>query len=663
MRTFRRLGDGVVLGGTVSLLALTGCGSEEPGRAERLGVAQAKLSFWTEEQRVFASDAQGNDRFGSGIAIDGDWMAVGARLAEGLFNDDGVIYLFERVGGVWVEQQVLTGLDLTDDAMFGRAMAMDGDTLIVGAPNDHFNNILDTGSAHIYVLDNGTWVFQQKILPLGLGGDFCGKTVDISGDSVIIGCHLYDPNPVSPNNAGAAFVFVRSAGVWTQEEILLGDGGFADQFGSSVAIDGDWAVVGALGVDAIGAQNAGAFYAFQRNAGNWTSAGFVGNPNPKAGDEFGYSIALDGNTAVVGTRFDDVFALNDDGGAAYAYEQVGGVFGLQQALIKASPASGDNCGWSVAIAGDNAIVGCPNANDPVVLSGSAVFWERSGSTWTERQSFVGGESSAFDDFAEAVTMDGQRVAVGAPSADPDGIVTTCINACDGEAYVFDLRAEDGDPCAMDDECLSGFCVDGVCCVEACGMGSLDDCQACSVALGSGTDGACEPLTMGTECRASSGQCDAAETCDGIDIACPADVDEPNGTACDDADACTDGDACVDGVCEPGMDTCVGGAGGQGGMGGLGGAGGAGGVGAAGGDGGGAAGGSGGEGGTGGATGGSSTSAAGGAGGAGGGDDDGEPADDGCSCRLGSTSGSTGGAFALMLGAVALALRRKGLSRA
>jgi MYXO-CTERM domain-containing protein len=158
---------------------------------------------------------------------------------------------------------------------------------------------------------------------------------------------------------------------------------------------------------------------------------------------------------------------------------------------------------------------------------------RSASTWTEEDKLLAADSASDDEFGRSVSLsaDGSRALVGAHGPDSDGTLDDS-----GAAYVFALWATGGTPCSDGSECLSAFCVDGLCCDSLCDGG----CEACDA---SGSEGSCTPLAAGSDCRASAGECDAAEVCDGASGTCPDDAAEPDGTACSDG-------VCQSGSCEP-----------------------------------------------------------------------------------------------------------------
>src|SRR5215470_5922056 len=184
--------------------------------------------------------------------------------------------------------------------LFGSAVAISGNTAIVGAPRNDINVDADQGAAYIFVRSGKNWTQEARLkAPLGTVGDFFGRSVAISGDTAIVGAYLDDT--VANINQGVAYVYTRSAGVWTQQDKLkANDGGANDFFGVSVAIDGDTAIIGAYLNDTGPNVNQGAAYVFNRSGGTWTQTQKLNASDAVAFDLFGISVALDAGTAVIG---------------------------------------------------------------------------------------------------------------------------------------------------------------------------------------------------------------------------------------------------------------------------------------------------------------------------------------------------------------------------
>ncbi len=418
-----------------------------------------------------ASNAGTNDEFAYTVAVDGDTIVVGARFEDSgnpadpndnSAQDTGAIYVFTRSGGTWTQQAYLKAAirDPGDD--FGFAVAIDGDTIVVGAsgeesgtgdPND--NSRTDSGAAYVFVRNGTTWSQQAYLKPSNPDiSDLAGRSVAVSGDTIVIGAYNEDSgNPTNPNdnsasNAGAAYVFVRNGTTWSQQAYLkAANAGAEDLFGRSVAIAGDTIVVGAPYEDSgipgnpndNGANNAGAAYVFTRSGATWTQRAYLKAGSIGAGDQFGYAVALNGNTLVIGAPG------QGNSGAAYVFTGNAASW-TQQAFLKAANAgTGDYFGAFVAIDGDILTVGAPgeasrNAGDPndngAPNAGAAYVFTRSGATWTQRAYLKAANAQADDLFGTSTAISGDTVVVGAPYEDGSGPTPNEDAPNAGAAYVF-----------------------------------------------------------------------------------------------------------------------------------------------------------------------------------------------------------------------------------
>ena len=267
-----------------------------------------------ESAKLLPDDGAVGDQFGHSVALSGDTAVVGARRDD----DNGIIsgsaYVFVRSGTSWAQEAKLSPVDGAAGDQFGRSVAISGDTAVVGAHGDDDNGS-DSGSAYVFVRSGTSWAQEAKLSPVdGAAGDRFGRSVALSGDTAVVGAFRDGDNG---NSSGSAYVFVRSGTSWAQEAKLLPDDGAAgDRFGISVALSGDTAVVGAPEDDDNGS-NSGSAYVFVRSGTSWAQEAKLLPVDGAAGDRFGRSVALSGDTAVVGAH------LNDDkgsrSGSAYVF--------------------------------------------------------------------------------------------------------------------------------------------------------------------------------------------------------------------------------------------------------------------------------------------------------------------------------------------------------
>ena len=302
---------------------------------------------WTHEAKVVAADGAAQDGFGVGVAIDGDTLLVGAPFDNAAGTVSGSAYVFVRSGSQWTQQAKLVPAGLAGDQHLGISVALDGDTAALGT-ND------SPGAVYVYVRSGTQWTLQQK-LTVPMPSVF-GSRLALDGETLLVS-DIGDSQ--FGTQAGAAYVFLRVGGSWSQEAKLGapdGDANFWDAFGSSLAIEGDLAVVGAVWDDQGGA-NAGAAYVFERSGSSWSHGGKLLASAAAAGDLFGQSVALDAGRILVGAP--GVDAAGDGAGAAYAFGIGDGGWTLRGKLVPATTGPTAGAGSGVALHGDLALLGGP----------------------------------------------------------------------------------------------------------------------------------------------------------------------------------------------------------------------------------------------------------------------------------------------------------------
>jgi hypothetical protein len=387
---------------------------------------------WTQQTQLSAGDGAAIDNFGISVAVSGDTVVVGALSDDiGANVDQGSAYVFTRNATTWTQQAKITASDGAANDNFGARVALSDHTIVVGATGDDVGATSDQGSAYVYARSATTWTQQAQLTASdGATGDQFGISVVISGDTAVVGASTDDVGPNS--NQGSAWVFSRIGSKWIGPDLTLtASGGAAnDQFGSSVAISGDTAVVGAM-FDDVGANaNQGSAYIFVRSGTSWTQQAQLTAIGGAANDLFGNSIAISGDTAIVGARTDDVGA-NADQGSAYVFTRSGTTWTQQAQLTAIGGATGDQFGVTVAISGDTAVVGA-SADDvgPNADQGSAYVFTRSGTTWTQQAQLFATDGAPGDRFGHSVALSGETAIVGAFL---DGVGG---NVAQGSAYVF-----------------------------------------------------------------------------------------------------------------------------------------------------------------------------------------------------------------------------------
>lgn len=355
---------------------------------------------YTQQQRLTASD--GNTGMGLSVAISGNTAVVGARTDAGL---RGSAYVFVRSGTTWTEQQKLIPSHASPEAsLFGYSVAISGDTIVVGAMASLITGSTGRGSAYVFVRSGTNWTEQARLLAPDAGGEGInfqfGRSVAVDGDMAIVGA-----NGAGPNFRGAAYVFARSAGVWAfDQRLAASDGADNDFFGYSVALAGQTVIIGSF-ADDDGGEASGSAYVYVRN-GTWSEQQKLVPSDPIPSGHFGISVALSGETAVVGSMPLDNF-IDPTQGSAYVFTRSGGTWAQAQKL-QGCDIDRDLFGGSVAISGDRIVVGreVPSSTPPAMPPGNAYFFDRSGSNWTLRQRIQGGPTALYFGNGVGIASDG-----------------------------------------------------------------------------------------------------------------------------------------------------------------------------------------------------------------------------------------------------------------
>ncbi len=327
-----------------------------------------------------------------------------------------------RAGTTWLERQKLLAADGAAEDRFGSSVSISGDYAIVGASCDDDKGDR-SGSAYIFKWNGTRWVQQQKLLASdGAAYDEFGISVSISGDYAIVGAYWDD-------DKGSAYIFKWNGTSWSQQQKLLAlDGAASDMFGCSVSISGDYAIVGAVGDDGL----KGSAYIFRRDGTGWVQQQKITASDGAAEDYFGLSVSISGDYAIVRADHDDDKGSNS--GSAYIFKRNGETWSQQQKITASDGAAGDGFGYSVSISGDYAIVGACGDNDKGDTSGSAYIFKRNGETWSQQQKLLASDGAAYDLFGISVSISGDLVIVGAHGDDDKGNFS-------GSAYIFNRDRE------------------------------------------------------------------------------------------------------------------------------------------------------------------------------------------------------------------------------
>lgn len=441
---------------------------------------------WQEVQKITPNDGVFDGRFGIDIDTTGTTALFGTRA--------GAAYVYVHDGTDWQLEQKLTS-SAGEDERFGSKVAIDGDVAVLGAPTET-TAVGEEGAAYVFTRSGTTWTEAQKLVAWsGAPYDIFGDAVAVDGDTLYVGAPFDDEGGA---DAGAVYVFKLEAGMWVQDvKLVPPDIAAGDEFGSSLSLHGDVGIVGAPFADD-SAVSAGAAFLYQQVAGAWTMRSKVLHPSGASDDNVGHAVVTDGNSALVGAPGDDDTV--EDAGTVFAFllrlengdpcvgdgECASGfcVDGVccESACEGGASASCRAC--SVAAGADEDGV-CGYASTTTVCAAATC----SGATEVQPESLCDGQGTC-------VAPDVAACEAGYLCKD-DACSESCADAddcaagywCDESDACVELGAS-GDACSDGSQCSSGWCVDGVCCDGACEDGTCETgtCETGAGGTGGGGSG-------------------------------------------------------------------------------------------------------------------------------------------------------------------------------
>ena len=397
------------------------------------------------ETKLTAGDGAPRDRFGSGgvsssLAPSGRTAVIAAHLDDDAGDGSGSAYVFHDDGTGWAEQAKLTASDGVPKDFFGFAVSISGDTVVVGS---FFSDgpAVHSGSAYVYRRTGERWTEEAKLVAAdGAAGDLFGISVAISGDALVVGARDHD---AAAPNSGAAYVFRFDGTGWTEEaELVASDGAADDLLGTRVAMDGDVVVAGAPTAD-VGGGDSGAAYVFRFDGTSWTEEAKLTAPGGgTAGDRFGSSVAISGDTAVVGAPHEgpggnaakSAFAGfgGTERGAAYVFRFDGTRWRHEAKLISSDPKPKTRVGGSVTISGSTIVVGT-RSGTRLKATGEVYVFQRTGPVWSEELRLRASDGEHGDRFGGSVSILENTVFVGAAGDDD-------LGSAAGAVYVYELSS-------------------------------------------------------------------------------------------------------------------------------------------------------------------------------------------------------------------------------
>jgi hypothetical protein len=389
---------------------------------ETLSTPLTPPTSWIEQTKLLASDGDDGDYFGISVYLDGEYAIIGAPYDDTNGEDAGAAYIYMRDGSSWVEIEKLLASDGASGDEFGVAVCIDGDYAVVGAIEDDDNGP-ESGSAYFFKRDGSAWNEQDKVTaPDGYNGDHFGNAVSLNGDYALIGAQWKDD---AGSNSGAVYVFQRDGSDWNyQEKLTAADAAQDDNFGISVSLDGEYALIGSFWDNDDGVHS-GSAYVFKRDGSIWSQQDKITASNAAEGDHFGRSVSLDGEYALIGAPDD-----HDDYGYAYIFERDGSNWNQVDYFTASDIEDGDAFGNAVSLDGTTALIGSYGA-DELEDSGSAYIFSYDGAAWTEVTKIDASDEDYYDHYGGSVCLDGEYALIGAREDDD-------IGDDSGSAYVFKL---------------------------------------------------------------------------------------------------------------------------------------------------------------------------------------------------------------------------------
>jgi FG-GAP repeat protein len=402
---------------TVLLLALT-IGAGTPARSASpndSNTTSRSLIPALHKAKLTASDASSGDLFGVSVAVSGSTAVVGA---PGDNASAGSAYVFLRSGGTWAQQAQLVAADGAAGDEFGHSVSVSGNTAVVGAWKGDTPAGSDAGAAYVFVRSGTVWTQQAKLTASdGFLSNFFGSAVAVNGGATLVGAYRANSFP----NFGKAYVFVRSGNVWTEQaKLIASDGG--GEFGISVALNGTTAVIGADTGFINPGDNAGAAYVFVRSGNTWSEQAKLTASDGASGDAFGYAVGLNGDTAAVGA-LEASPPAGSEAGSAYVFGRVGTVWTEQAKITPSDAAARDFFGVSVAVSGATVVVGAyQDDNSKGVDAGSSYLFVKSGNIWVQQVKITASDGLPGDYFGISVAMIPGTDLVGASKGDAPGVI-------------------------------------------------------------------------------------------------------------------------------------------------------------------------------------------------------------------------------------------------
>jgi len=391
------------------------------------GPASAQPCSPEEVAKLLAADGAGGDQLGNSVSVLGDVAVIGAYEDNDNGMNSGSAYIYRFDGTSWTQEAKLLPADGVVNDRFGISVSISGNVAIIGAHNG-FHNGARSGSAYVFRYDGTNWTEEVKLLAADRAPiDRFGISVSVSGDIAMIGAYLDDDKG---NMSGSVYVYRYDGTNWAEEAKLLpADGAAGDQFGFSVSISDDVAVIGAYG-DSDNGVDSGSAYIYRYDGASWAEEAKLLAADGATVDYFGTSVSISDDVAVIGARLDDDNGLNS--GSAYIFRYDGANWTEEAKLLATDGAATDLFGYSVSVSGDTAVIGSRRDDDNGTDSGSAYIYRYDGTNWEEQAKQSPADGAANDQFGSSVSVSGDTALIGARQDNDNGNNS-------GSAYIFNLN--------------------------------------------------------------------------------------------------------------------------------------------------------------------------------------------------------------------------------
>lgn len=367
-KTEDHFGYSVAIDGTT---ALVGAYKADASNIQNSGAAyiySLESRGWQQQAKLVAQPAYAEDTLGGNVALNGQMALLGVIGRDDRGEDSGAVFAFEKQANAWSQKQILTAIDAKAGDAFGQSIALTPRFLVIGAPHSDAP-YEGSGSAYVYERIRDTWRFKAKLTASdGAAGDLFGISVAIDGDTLLVGADLNDERA---ENAGAVYVYVFDGSQWNhQAKLMANDGANTDIFGVRVALFGDTALISARrdDLDGVGI-DAGSAYIFERTKDKWIQTQKLVAPDGKADDRFGRGVALNSQVALISAMHHD--ANGSDAGALYIFKKHQGQWHYTSKVMASDGVSEDRLGWNIAVTNKAAIIAAPHRDDKGNASGAA----------------------------------------------------------------------------------------------------------------------------------------------------------------------------------------------------------------------------------------------------------------------------------------------------